>query len=59
MTLSMYREAFEHHATKCDQCDEMRMRLCHVGGKLLDAWAQACAKLMAPIPVIPRGKAQA
>lgn len=59
MTLAMYREAFEHHAEKCDACSLISLQLCHVGAKLMDAWAKACAAATVPIPSIQRSKVRA
>lgn len=59
MTLAMYREAFEHHVEKCDHCSWLTLQLCHVGVKLRDAYSQACAALMVPIPTISRAKVKA
>lgn len=59
MTLSLYREAFEHHVEHCDRCSWITLDLCHVGQKLREAYAQRAASLMAPIPTIQRSKVKA
>ena len=59
MTLAMYREAFEHHAEACDHCSLITLQLCHVGARLMDTWARACAAAAVPIPMIQRPKVKA
>lgn len=59
MTLSLYREAFEHHVEHCDSCSWVGLKLCHVGMRLRDAYSLACAKLLAPIPSIQRAGTKA
>lgn len=57
--LALYREAFEHHAEKCDHCSLITLQLCHVGERLLDTYAKACAAATVPIPTIQRSQVKA
>lgn len=59
MTLAMYREAFEHHFEGCKSCYPDTLQLCHVGAKLLDTYAKACAAAACPIPTIKRSSVKA
>lgn len=59
MMLALYREAFESHVDRCDQCTWVGLHLCHIGRKLQRAHADACAAAMVPIPTIHRAAAKA
>lgn len=59
MTLALYREAFEHHVESCSECLWHTLQFCHVGEKLREAWTQAAAAALVPVPSIHRSPVKA